>query len=1131
MAVSFTPLQQSAILRDGKDVVVSAAAGSGKTAVMVQRAIEQILAGTDVSRILMVTFTNAAAAEMKRRIKNRLLEESQKQNSDALRYQAACLNNSDICTVHSFCLRILREYFHVAGIDPIFRILGNVEQEVLRALAMDRALEESYAGGVDGFADMFSALFDEQEQAFRDTAFSIYDFAQSMGDPDAFYAQAVQAYGRDASFYQSLKQELAQDAADRIRGILLEAVERLRLLQDGMAGSEEEALEKLIGQYRALLTQLEGEEGLLSLEFPTLRFPKSVSEEEKAPVKLLVDRAKETYKALWNQPLFCRLPEENAAQARKMQPRVSVLIAFVQRFAQIYRQQKQARGVIDFSDAEQYAVKILSDAATRAEIQDRYDAVFVDEYQDTNDVQEAILQRVAKPGALFCVGDIKQSIYAFRHAEPAIFLRRYQAYAADERGRRVDLNQNFRSTRNVIACCNLVFSACMNRRTAGVEYDDAHRLHYGREEAGPPCEMLLVRCPDTARARQKTLFEAIWIADRIQQLLQEHPHAAYSDIAILLRSVGKRGLLLKKTLIQLGIPVTGAEKEPYLDSVEIRSVLSILRCVDNGMDDLAQLGCMRSFLGNFSIQELSSIRLSMRQGPIYLALEHAAKQDDALGRRVGDYLNTLSCLRRAAERMTVYEFLTLLLEEYDGMAYFASQKNALDKQNNLNMLLSTAQQYDTYGEEGIYGFLQVVQRLLSSKAAQDEAPPQSGEGVRMMSIHKSKGLEFPYVILPLGDMPFNVKDQTGIVLDKELGVGVEYFDDALGAKDHLALRQEMVRRIQKKDIQEELRILYVGMTRAREQLILTGAVTSRDLLRVLLLSPEDASSPMDWWLMGVRHTAAARPLYQAAGLPSGVLEEGSCLKLRLLDPPEERAQQTQSSRDFSAFVLEHATAQGADWVLRRFSQARPPEGMQPVSKVAASSLNDHGEQAKELPRPAFVQAHAFSATDRGSVYHSVLEHLDFRTAKTAQSVASQMDRMVERELLTPDQAALVRVEDLLRFTNSGLCRRLDQSPKVLKEQPFNLYTDVTLGEQTQRVLVQGIIDCAFLEQNAYVVLDYKTDHAKDVPDEVFVRRYYNQLNLYARALAAAGGIPVKQLVVFLLQDGREIEIPQGEIQV
>ena len=1129
MALEFTPLQQSAILRDGKDVVVSAAAGSGKTAVMVQRATEQILSGTDVGRILMVTFTNAAAAEMKRRIKKRLLEESQAQNSDALRYQAALLNNSDICTVHSFCLRLLREYFHIAGIDPIFRILGNVEQEVLCSAAMDDALEDAYAGEIAGFSEMFTALFDENETALRDTARSIYAFAQSTSAPEAFYAAAIDAYSKDASFYAGLRRAQLEQAAQRIGKKIGRAMQALSELQSGMAGKDWEKLQKLLEGYQALKDGLSSEEGILCPSFPVLRFPKEVTEQEKAPVKRLVDSAKEEVKKLALEPLFTLSEEQNAARAKEMQPRVSTLMAFVRQYARRYLEKKQARGVIDFTDAEQYAVKILSHDETRKQIQDRYDAVFVDEYQDTNDVQEAIVSMVAKPGALFCVGDVKQSIYAFRHAAPEIFLRRYDAYAEGEQGRKVDLNQNFRSTRAVLACCNLVFEACMKQEFVGFSYED-HRLCPGRTEEGSACEMLLVHCPSSARAQQKTLLQAIVAAQKIQQILEEHPGVGYSDIAILLRAVGSRGLLFKKTLVSMGIPVVGADKEPYLNSVEVQSVLSILRCVDNGMDDLAQLGCMRSFVGNFTIEELSSIRLGLREGPFYLALEKAAHKPGTLGKRVGDYLDTLSCLRRYAQRMTVYEFLSLLLEKYDGMAYFASRKNALEKQNNLNLLLGAAQQYDSYGEEGIYGFLQVIEQVGASASAQDDAAPMTGEGVRMMSIHKSKGLEFPYVLLPLGDAGFNTMDTAGIVLDKGLGVGAEYYNEALGAKDDLALRREMIRSIRQRNLQEELRVLYVGMTRAKEQLFLMGALTDQDILRILLMDVQDASCPMDWWTMGIRHTLAARPLYEAVGLPCGVLEEAPIVRLLLLDPPQEDVGVLQESRDFVDFVRETATPEGIAWVCRRFEEQSAPPLSQQLSKIAASSLNDHGKQQAELPRPAFAQAQQFSATDRGSIYHSVLEYLDFAASQEEDSVRRQIGEMVEKELLTSEQAALVRVEDLLRFTGSNLCRRAVQSPRLLKEQPFNLYADILVEGKAQRVLVQGIIDCAFLEQDGYVVLDYKTDHAAGVADEVFCRRYHNQLNLYARALEEATGKPVRERCVFLLQDGREIRIPQGEIQ-
>lgn len=1150
------PQQQRAMQSRNADLILSAAAGAGKTAVMVERAAQLVLEGCDVERILMVTFTNASAAEMKERIKRVLAQSLTSAQEPAvqhrLRANISKLDSADICTVHAFCIRLVREYFEIAGVDPLFRMAGASETAMLQSDAMDELFDQRFAEQAQDTQYLMNALANGNERSLRELVLATYDSARTSPDPDGWLQRAAQTY-HESMDYTPLIEQAHADLA-KMAAALEQAAEWLREAAPGM---DEKSATKLLllantyasmaGQVQAITAEQASEqtlEALTSLSFPTLSLPKGMDERAKAFIKRQVDRAKDIRKQAQQNLVFDPGIDECQRRHKAMARATDLLCGMVQQFSGLYSQRKQEQDILDFSDAEHYALKVLSHPGTLEAISARYDAVFVDEYQDTNDLQEAVITRVARPGTLFCVGDVKQSIYAFRYAEPSIFMHRYDQSSDDEAAarQRIDLNLNYRSTQSILEAVNDVFSHAMTRACGGVDYDDAQRLNVGRTDGqGTSAELHLIVKDFTDEESnlklQNAQAEAIICAQRIEQLLGEtftkdgqEVRYQYQDIAILLRSFGDWGSRFMDTLAAAGIPAVGGSQQDFFAETEINAVLCILSLLDNARDDLALIGALRGPACDLAASDLALIRLENRDVPLYEAAQACAEQDTPLGQALRAFFARMQAWQQRSRTLPLHELVADIIDSTEMPVRYALLPGGEARVARLNKLVERAHEFSTYTRGGIGAFLRMVELLRQGGGERDSLPLSPSNAVRIMTVHGSKGLEFPAVILAGSARAFNMRDSQGVVLDKNMGIGLPYYDETLGSRSETALRMHMAQAKQRSTRAEEMRVLYVALTRAREKLIVTGIEKSSALEGMLAKAPDEASTPMDWLLPALLRTRSGQELADFFGLEHAPQNNHVHWAVALHPLPGLHMQDEVQAADWDTFVQTNATrerdaiCQALDWVYPYQAAVDVP------SKMAASQIGEEQAEA-ELERPAFMaETTGYTSAEAGSIMHRAMMFIDLQKATDAQAVSAQIDALVHSGRMLPEQAAQIDAGLIARFAGSELAERIRSADTVLREQPFNLVVqanELVPGGGDDNALVQGIIDLAFIEQNAWVLVDYKTNRLGEGGVETIKQLYANQMRMYARALTAITGRPVREAWVSLLRYGLNVPMDIG----
>ena len=817
MITNPTPAQERAMQLTGCNLIVSAAAGSGKTAVMVDRAVRSLADGQDLSRLLMVTFTNAAAAQMKQRIAKELaaaVQAAEGAQKAHLRRQLSMVHSSEITTIDSFCLHLVRRYFHLVDIDPLFSLCGPAEQTILISQALDDVLDACFDESAHGFLCALEALCGGDEAQLRALIARVYQFARTSDDPGAWAARARSFYdGRGAT--EQAVSLLKEDLQSQLHAFAAQALTAADALDARLIGTQkppamQKSLRTAAQQAQMCLSLSPGpalSDALRAIRFPAmaLRNAGGLGEAEFAPVRAAVQQARETLSRMQDH-LLLHAGEQGCMQMLcSMREPVHALLDLVDQFAQVYTAKKRERNLLDFADLEHLALQILRDPQAQKEVQQRYECVYIDEYQDTNDLQEALLTRVARPGALFCVGDVKQSIYAFRHAEPALFIRRYEQSAPDAPqcdkpqapDVRIDLNQNFRSTRTLIDCINAVFARAMSREVGGLAYDETQALQAGLDTDGDPVRFILLQTDgqeskalQTDGAQEQALPQsaiertATVIAQRVHELLRTErvpgdadSHYRYSDIAILCRALGTDGPALLTALTAQGIPVSSNLSGGVLQAQETGAMLSLLRAIDNARDDLAMLGALRSPAALCTAQDLARIRIQSDE-PFALAVaQYAENGEGESADRIRAFWKQFTAWRALSRQVTVDELLTDIFEQTDALSYYALQPGGAQKVENLQALWMSAQSFSALGDGSLYGFLQMLQ--LHQQLGVDEMPaPAKGEdAVQLMTIHASKGLEFPAVIVPFLQKRFRFSSDA-VCLSKAFGLGVKTYDFA-----------------------------------------------------------------------------------------------------------------------------------------------------------------------------------------------------------------------------------------------------------------------------------------------------------------------------------------------------------------
>ena len=1191
--MKWTEEQQKVIDTRDRNILVSAAAGSGKTAVLVARILALVTDPAhpvDIDRLLIVTFTNAAAGEMRQRIRDALEARAEEAPENAhLQRQLVLIHNAQITTIHSFCLQVLRSHFHMIGLDPGFRIADEGEMLLLRQDVLKETLEEAYELGAGEVhtteTEEFHQLLEQlapgkDDQAVQNALLQVYQFSLGQPWPDEWLAGCRMAYCRPDGEETSTEPDWVRFVVKDTKRVLADVREEIlyaitlcqaehgpymyeKAMQDDLAMVE--ALQAA-DSYRELAKAF-----AVSGTYTRLSTKKdeSVSKEQKEQVQELRAGIKDALASVRVQYFYDR-PEALEETFYASGVVVRALTRLVERFMEKLTEKKREKNVLDFSDLEHLALEILvvhdetgiQASPAALEYAEQFEEIMIDEYQDSNLVQELILNSVAGRGRgeanRFMVGDVKQSIYRFRLACPELFLEKYQTYRELENACRIDLHKNFRSRSEVLDGVNEIFRQIMTENLGGIVYDKDAMLYPGA-----------VFAPDSGEARRLPEFllldpedqdkqeaEARLVGMQIQQMVGSFPvwdakrsayrPMAYRDIVILLRTVSGWAETFGEVLSDMGIPCFTGSQKGYFSAVEVRTVLAYLEVLDNPVQDIPLAAVMRSPIGGFSDEVLAKLRSASEERRFYdCCIAYRDNGEDAALRLALDtFFRQMEYFREKAAYTPIHLLLWEILDVTGYGAYAAALPAGRQRKANLDMLVEKAIAYEATSYRGLYHFIRYIESLKRYEVDYGEASlgTESDDTVRIMSIHKSKGLEFPVVFVSGLGKQFNETELRGrLALHSSFGIGCDYVDTTLRLRQPSLLKKVIQKTSALENLGEELRILYVAMTRAKEKLILTGAV------------PNASQKLEAWQTLNVRamETLSYSTLTKASSyldwvLPALLQHSGKdCFLLRVLSAEDLLEESKEAKASDLWRVLEHPKekTEARRYLERVFSAEYPYEQEQAISgKVSVTELKKQTQLPEEheglelypvkeskgtVPRFRAAET-TMPGSMRGTIYHTFMENLDFHKKDVLET---QLEEWIKCGKMTRDEAAAVRISDIRRFLESDIGLRMERAEeggRLHREQPFVLGVPAheirSCWQSEELVLVQGIIDAWFEEDDGIVIVDYKTDRVRTM--QTLAGRYHIQLEAYAKAVARLTGKTVKECGIYSFCLGRYEILPQ-----
>ncbi len=1245
----WTDEQWEAITAQDDSLLVSAAAGSGKTAVLVERVCHYLLElGGDIDQLLVVTFTDAAAAEMRQRISTVLRARlAQEPTNRHLLRQLALLDQAHISTIHAFCLRMLRRFFYRVDLDPAFRVMDEAEDRLLKLEVLEQMLEAHYSTEQPEapFYELVDRYSDRSGGMLEELVLRLHDYAQSQIFPEAWLQDCREAFviGSETALEELRWYPMVQELAlAQLRNAQAALENALRLASDSVGPDH---FIKPVQSDLTLVADLERMvradrwddlvESCAKPAFLAARGkPKNedIDEELTERVKALREEAKNQIRDL-GKTVYTRPAAQMLADLRSLHRPMATLVGLVDEFGTKYTKAKQSRGLVNFSDLERLTLRLLLapestperliPSETALELQEQFSEVLCDEYQDINPVQNALLGLVAgeyggsvetRP-RLFVVGDVKQSIYRFRLAEPRIFLQR-AAEAAESSGcRRVDLAANFRCRRTVVEGVNLLFRSFMSTTVGDVYYDARAALVYRANypplstPSEPPIEVFLLEgdphlieeARQSASAGRTTAWidqetdeedeggemidlsalerEAVFIARRIASLVsqgdpvwdkteQAYRPVRYRDIAILLRSTRINAGFFADIFRREGVPLYAETGSGYFSASEVEIFMALLSVIDNPRQDIPLAGVLRSPVGRFSATELADIRLAAPHSDFYTAVVKRAEKADALGRRLEDFLTRLDEWRTRARREPLSQLVWSIYSETGYYDYVGGMPGGRERQANLRALYDRARQFDQFARQGLLRFLQFIDDLRSAGEDLGTAPAlgENEDVVRLMSIHKSKGLEFPLVFVAGLGTGFNQSDLKGsLIFDRELGLGPQSVDPERYTRSHTLASLGVRESIRRAGLSEEMRILYVALTRARERLFLVATV--RGLSANLARWRQTAEALQATGTVPTFRVVTARrfidwlgPVFAAERLlpddtedTEPVTVEQPGWRLRLLSAPavigafeggssegvaESSPDQAESLPPEIRSRLRAQLAWSYPWTAATQIPAKTTVTELKRLEMREPDPEDPGVALFQQPvfrRPSFLQARrGLSPAEIGSATHQLLQRLPLNEPVTPQVIEGCLNEMVAEQSLSPEAAAAIDHEAIARFAAGPLGRRLRSAEVIWRELPFCMA--LPIGEATgfgvtvnpasppaagdESILVQGIIDCLFRDrQGRWVIIDFKTDRLRIEPEMIHHtvhQRYARQLQWYARAVEMILDVDVEECYIYVL---------------
>lgn len=1235
MGMQWTKDQQKVISLRDRNILVSAAAGSGKTAVLVQRILSMIMDEKhpiDIDKLLIMTFTRAAAGEMKERISKALEDELyNKPDNEHLQRQVTLIHTAQITTIDGFCSYVIRNYFHLIGLDPGYRTADEGELKLLKEDILKNLLEDYYAR----MGEKYTAFVEcyapgKSDDGIKELILELYEAAMSNPYPEEWLEECLDSYkitdvqdilGTEwiKLLWKSAKEELEEAMS------LVQEAKRI-CLEPGGPYLYEEALESdflFLSQImdRVQTEDYDGAAELLDspsyVRLSTKKAPE-VEEYKKEQVKNLREEEKAILKELGSRYFQCTLNEMLECMQCCREP-VEMLAELTKEFISRFAEGKREKNILDFTDMEHFALQILmtKDGDTyhmslaARELSEKYEEVLIDEYQDSNQVQELITSCVAgwakKKKNIFMVGDVKQSIYRFRLARPELFMEKYKRYSLeDSQEQRIDLHKNFRSRPQVLESVNYLFRQIMGEDLGGISYDEAAALYpgasfpKGADEEFAKTEVLLVEkdgeeLSDEQGNQTAQELEALAIAHKIQNIVGkekvldkesgEYRWAQYGDIVILLRTSSGWAQTFHEVLSSQGIPSYTASRTGYFSALEVVTLLNYLRICDNPLQDIPMAGVLRSPIVGCTAQELAMIRSECPGGKLYesvcayvcdgqMELFPEDNEKERLKEKLRGFLAQLEEIRDMAVYTPVHQLILFVLKRTGYGDYARALPDGEQRSANLAMLVEKAMDYEKTSYRGLFNFVRYMEHLQKYEVDYGEVNLSgAGKGsVQIMTVHKSKGLEFPIVFAAGMGKQFNFRDMNaGLLIHPELGLGA----DAILPKRRLivsTLHKQLIRRqILKECLGEELRVLYVALTRAKEKLILTGTIGKIDKQLLSLSRYKDNEEELlpigvrmkgrTYWsyvLPALARHRCMEELFEEYGISTNkksvlyhAAAEFSVKKVSAAELLEEEIL-SQTETQIQKELLENWDCNKVydeeikEELEKRFGFVYPYGYLREIPvKVSVSELKKrsyHGEYEKEeslffepdiIPLvPHFMEEkeEEFTGAARGTAYHRVMECLDYTKTETDEKLQAQIDDMMDQKKLMEAEAECLEISDIREFLKSSIGKRMERAGRdgmLFREQPFVISRNASeidpAWDKGETVLVQGIIDAYFIEEGQIVLVDYKTDKVKEAGR--LVELYHTQLEDYARALERMTGKKVKEKYIYSFTLHKEILLP------
>ena len=1215
--VKWTDEQKQAIYEKGNNILVAAAAGSGKTAVLVERIINKIInENVDIDRLLVVTFTNSAASEMRERVLKAIYKKIDENPADErLQRQVTLLNKSSICTIDSFCLDVVRNNFFEIDLSNNFRIADTTEIEILQQDTLEELFEEKYENNDEDFLKLINTYTEYRDDTpLKDLITTIYKYIQSNPYPEKWLHEKIEMF----NFPEDINKDFSKTSwgeilLKQIKDIVDDGVYQLKPEVEKLSQVQElsksyEFLKGNLQQLELLQSNLESWDKAYtiynSIDFGRWMVDSKIKTEEKINAQKTRSKVIDSLKSVADKVLVMDSQEsfKDISHMYKILKKLeNIILEFIQKFSK----KKKEKNIVDFSDIEHFALKILLDENGKPteiakKYQEKYEEIAIDEYQDSNLVQEYILTSISRGNNIFMVGDVKQSIYKFRQARPDLFLDKYRRYKlkkqkTKEEDLKIQLFKNFRSRKEVLDFSNFIFSNIMSEELGELNYTEEEYLNLGanyietgadlkteidviqiepKEEENENIEDLEVETEQESlddedfkeeiERKEDIEVEAQFVANKIKQLVENkfqvydtknkiQRDIKYKDIVILLRSTKTSAPIFEKEIIKLGMPVFSDSSSEYLESLEIQTIMNLLKIIDNPLQEIPLVATMRSIIGGFTDNDLVEIRLCDKYDNFYTTMLKAKLNvNNKLRLKIERFLINLEMWRKEQEYFSLAEFIWKIYNDTGYFNYVGLMKNGELRQANLKMLFEIAKQCENISFKGLYNFINYIEKIKTSSKDMDSARVigENDDVIRIMSIHKSKGLEFPVVILSNTGKQFNLQDlNQKILLHPELGIGVKYIDYDIQIRYDTLSKRAIRSKIKLETLSEEMRVLYVALTRAKEKIIITGFTKKEKIdkmmenvekyenLSVMLL--QNAKSYLEWLMLIYNYNKekmkelATINYYKKEDIIKMYEKENekkqeediykNIIKKLEEYPKDEKLEKQIKEKLNYIYPYIESTIIPTKTSVTEIKQIKM-EGINKqdikgtiVEYINIEKLNNikdnynktiENSKTEELPKPKFLQSDGdmnITSAEKGTLIHLCMQKLDVKKQEyNIEEIKELVEKLVVKKIITQQEANVINLNKILQFTKSNIWKEITKSQTVEQEKPF--YINIPAKEiynknVEEKILVQGIIDLYYINQKGELILvDFKTDYVPDRQEDILINKYKTQLYLYKKAL-------------------------------